>query len=134
VYHSADPKDQSQYSFNCHAFLDNTSLCILEISINVATGSSVNSSFHWLLIHKQDLSVRELRLKSRDDSNWVQERFFDIGYLKYNASEGIFIPAGNQQMHPLALQECSDIPAAYLNAVAQWTQGYQQSKDGTTNY
>jgi hypothetical protein len=114
--------------------MDNTSLCILEISLNLAASSSLNRSFHWLLINKQELSVRELRLKSRDDSSWVQERFFDIGYLKYNSSEGIFIPAGNHEMHPLSLQDCSQVPEKYVNAVAQWASGNQQSKDGTTGY
>jgi hypothetical protein len=116
VYNPAD----LMRSFNCHAFLDNTTICILEISVKTPALNFVPRSFHWILIHKLDLSVRELSLKARDDSNWVQERFFDMGYLKYNSSEGIFISAPANELHPLQPRDCSHVPEMYLSAVEAW--------------
>jgi hypothetical protein len=106
--------------FDCHSYLDNTTLAILEISTKVNFSDPTSKSYHWLLINKSTLQVKVLQLHSRDDSTYVQERFFDIGYLKYDANTGVFIPQNSQELHPLENLTCNDIPKILLKAVENY--------------
>ena len=104
-----------QIDFDCHEFFDNTNLAILEISL--AEDDGEKRRYEWLLISKENLSVKKMELKTRDGSSWVQERFFDLGFLKYDSKSGVFIEAEAKDLHHLKHKGCEDIPEAYLSAV-----------------
>lgn len=104
-------------SFDCHAFLNNTTLAILEISTRTNSPHPATRAYHWLLIDKRTLNVKTLHLNSRDDSTSIQERYFDMGYLKYDAIAGVFIAQDSNEFHPLEHLTCDDIPKNLLGAV-----------------
>jgi len=107
-------------NFNCHSFLDNNTISLLEISVKDNTTAAPTLSFYWLLINKQSLKVTRLQLKSRDDSDSIQERFFDLGYLKYDASTGVFISQHSNELHPLENTSCHHVPDPLLQAVENY--------------
>lgn len=76
----------------------------------------------WLLIHKRQLNVRQLQLKSRDDSSSVHERYFDLGYLKFDAQAGVFIQQQSNELHQLINSNCEGIPEQLLIAVEAYLQ------------
>lgn len=87
-----------QKNFDCRYFLDNHNLCFLEVATPVF-GSEVHlKSYEWLLIYKADQSIKMLSLKFRDESTEVQERYFNLGFLKFSPREGVFIETGNSIM------------------------------------
>ncbi|AOM79369.1 hypothetical protein [Pedobacter steynii] len=104
-----------QIDFDCHEFLDNTNLAILEISLPEEDG--IERSYEWLLIGKESLHIKRMLLKTRDSSSSVQERFFNLGFLKYNSQSGVFIEATAKDLHHLEHKGCDDIPKEYLSAV-----------------
>ena len=104
-----------QIDFDCHEFLDNTNLAILEISL--PEDDSNKRRYEWLLIDKQSLAIKRMNLKTSDSSSSVQERFFDLGFLKYDTESGIFIEAAAKDLHHLEHKGCEDIPKEYLSAV-----------------
>lgn len=107
-----------QIDFDCHDFFDNDTLCILEISL--ANRDAGNRNYKWLLINKLNLSVKPMSLKNRDGSSSVQERFFDLGFLKYDAASGVFIEAVAQDVHRLEHKGCEEIPADYISAIKKY--------------
>ncbi|TCC99916.1 hypothetical protein [Pedobacter psychroterrae] len=104
-----------QIDFHCHEFLDNTNLAILEISLQENDGNE--RRYEWLLIGKENLCIERMLLKTRDSSSSVQERFFDLGFLKYDSQSGVFIEAAAKDLHHLEHKGCDDIPQEYLSAV-----------------
>lgn len=106
-----------QKNFDCRYFLDNHDLCILEITTPHTPSISNQNSYEWLLLHKADRSIEVLSLKSRDESTEVQERYFNLGYLKFNPKEGIFIETGNKGQHPLETGNFKGMPVEYQLAV-----------------
>ncbi|HKG06930.1 MAG TPA: hypothetical protein VKB19_10755 [Pedobacter sp.] len=111
-----------QIDFDCHEFLDNTNLAILEISLSENDGNK--RRYEWLLISKETLSVKRMELKTRDGSCLVPERFFDLGLLKYDSKTGVFIEAATKDLHHLEHKGCEDIPKAYLSAVSAYLLEY----------
>jgi len=107
-----------QIDFDCHEFFDNASLAILEISLRDDEGNK--RRHEWLLISKENLLVKRMELKTRDGSSWVQERFFDLGFLKYDSNSGVFIEAEAKDTHHLEHLGCDDIPKAYLAGVSTY--------------
>jgi hypothetical protein len=104
-----------QIDFDCHDFFDNTNLCILEISL--PEDGSNGRRYEWLLISKENLSIKRMLLRNRDSSSSVQERFFDLGFLKFDTQSGVFIEAAAKDLHHLEHKGCEDIPKDYLYAV-----------------
>jgi|GEM_PF-1235804 len=104
-------------SFQCHSYLDNNSVCILEVSIPDDRNGYPIRDFHWFLFQKTSLTFQEMQLKSADASSSVQERFFDLGYLKYKGDEGVFIVQQQPVIHPLRLIESKQVPDTYLTVV-----------------
>ena len=45
---------------------------------------------------------------------------FDLGYLKYDPSSGVFIEKYNSGQHPLENKNCSEVPEIYLNSIAEF--------------
>lgn len=109
-------------SFDCHSFLDNHIFAIVEISTEDPSIHANGKNYQWLLVHKVQLTVSKLQLKSRDDSAAVHERFFDMGYLKFDSSAGVFITQEKQELHPLSNLSCKDIPPVLLEAVENYLQ------------
>ena len=107
-------------NFNCHSFLDNKTISLLEISIKDNSTHAPTIIFHWLLINKQSLKVNSLQLRSRDDSDSIQERFFDLGYLKYDSSTGVFISQKTHELHTLENTNCHHVPGPLLQAVESY--------------
>lgn len=107
-----------QIDFDCHEFLDNTTLAILEISL--AEDDGQKRRYEWLLISKENLSVKRMELKTKDGSSWVQERFFDLGFLKYDSESGVFIESAAMDLHHLEHKGCEEIPKTYLSAVSAY--------------
>lgn len=106
-----------QNNFDCRYLLDNHNICILEVALPVFNQVSLQKNYRWLLLNKADQSVKLLSLQSRDDSNEIQERYFNLGYLKFNPKEGIFIETGNKGQHPLKNKDYESIPLEYLKTV-----------------
>lgn len=104
-----------QIDFACHEFLDNTNLVILEISL--PEGNDDKRRYEWLLINKHSLAIQRMTLKTKDSSSSVQERFFDLGFLKYDTQSGVFIEAAGKDFHHLEHKGCEDVPEEYLLAV-----------------
>jgi hypothetical protein len=104
-----------QIDFDCHDFFDNTNLAILEISVPGIPGDK--RRYQWLLIDKENLFIKRMLLKTTDSSSTVQERFFDLGFLKYSSGSGVFIQAAAKDLHHLEHKGCDTIPEEYLSAV-----------------
>jgi len=119
----------TQNSFDCLCFLDNQNICILQISRPQDSGSGYLKHDEWLLLQKTDMSIKSMSLRSRDDSYEVQERYFNLGYLKYTPKEGIFIELANTGQHPLQTRNCEVIPAPYLSAVKNYMEHYSRQND-----
>lgn len=107
-----------QIDFDCHDFFDNTNLCIMEISVTDVDAHK--RRYEWLLIDKSNLSIKPMSLKTRDGSASVQERFFDLGFLKYDATSGVFIETVDKDVHPLEHKGCEEIPSDYISAVTKY--------------
>lgn len=120
-YNSLTKNMNKLNNFDCHSFLDNDTFVIIEIS---TTSSSQNSEkyYQWLLVHKAQLTVRKLQLKSRDDSATIHERYFDLGYLKFDAQAGVFISQQNNELCPLSNSSCDGIPQVLLQAIENYLQ------------
>lgn len=90
-------------------FLDNGSLCIIETKW---LGQS-----QWILLHKKTLEITTLTFGSKDNSAEVEERFFDLGYLKFDSRTGVFIEKYNAALHHLENKSSEKVPEIYLNAI-----------------
>lgn len=84
-------------AFNFRRVLENTDHYLVEVK---RTGNvDILLDFQWLKISKDLDQINSLNLKTIDSSYQVEERFFDEGYLKFNASTGIFIEKFNSGQH-----------------------------------
>jgi len=90
-------------------FLDNGSLCIIE---TIWLGQS-----QWVLLHKKTLEIKTLQVGSKDNSAEVEERFFDMGYLKFDSRQGVFIEKYNAALHHLENRTSENVPETYLNMI-----------------
>lgn len=107
-----------QVDFDCHDFFDNPKRAILEISLPEDDGSK--RRYEWLLINKESLCIKRMLLKTRDSSSSVQERFFDLGFFKYDSQSGVFIETAAKDLHHLEHKVGEDIPEEYLSAVTSY--------------
>jgi len=102
-------------AFSCNRILENTDHYLLEVERN-----SINSFFpnlEWFKISKDLLQVTPLNLKALDSSYDIEERFFDEGYLKFNATTGVFIEKFNSGQHKYQLLECSDVSNTFTKTL-----------------
>jgi len=90
-------------------FLDNGSLCIIETTW---LGQS-----QWILLHKKTLDIKTLQFGSKDNSAEVEERFFDLGYLKFDSRQGVFIEKYNAALHHLDNKSGEKVPEAYMSVI-----------------
>lgn len=110
-----------QKDFECHDFFDNTNLCILQISW--VDHTTQEKRLEWLLVTKITASIKKMQLRNSDASRAVQERYFDLGFLKYGGSSGVFIESAAKDLHHLAHKACEDIPTDYLLAIRAYLDG-----------
>jgi len=109
-----------QLSFECHSFLDNPKLCVMEISQLVKNGPKKIRRFQSLLIRKSDLSIRKMELKSTRLINSRQERQFDTGHLVFDPNRGLFTDSKNHKLHQMNNLGLEDIPNDYLLAISEF--------------
>ncbi len=72
-------------NFQCLYFLDSDMFCIVEIKrTELSIDALKKDRFKWLMINKKTAVIKELRFQSMDSSHAIEERFFDLGYLKFD--------------------------------------------------
>jgi len=107
-------------TFECLHYLDNHSICILEICHVVTTHENEPGVFVWLLIDKKNSQVKPLRSKAIDLAHHQGERYFDLGYLKYDHTRGTFIEEFDASRHGLEVCSCDQVPQYILSLVQHW--------------
>lgn len=107
-----------QTDLECLLFLENNSFSILEIKHKSQT--------KWLRIDSINMKVDQLTEQSSDSSQDVEERFFDLGYLKFNRLTGIFIEKYNSAQHSLLVKTGTEVPLSHLIAVDEFLHGRLQ--------
>ncbi len=84
-------------SINFVRVLENTDHFLIEVK-KVDIGD-VYENRYWLKVNKDQLHINILNLRAIDSSRDIEERFFEEGYLKFNAEKGIFIEKFNSGQH-----------------------------------
>nr|WP_121271085.1 hypothetical protein [Pedobacter schmidteae] len=108
-------------NFECLYFLDTDKLCVIEIkTLSSSTFTLQKKQYQWLLINKENLSIKKLRFKSMDSSHEIEERFFDLGYLKFDAQKGVYISKEDAVQHPLKNTNCNQIPETIVDAITAY--------------
>ncbi|QIL41198.1 hypothetical protein G7074_19160 [Pedobacter sp. HDW13] len=89
-------------------FLDGISICILEAKFTEQVSKA--AKYQWLLIYKNPLKITPLTFHAMDSSGKIEERFFDLGYLKFDSEKGIFIKKNNKAQHNLLNTKQDNLP------------------------
>ncbi|MDR6786535.1 hypothetical protein ABIE26_005279 [Pedobacter africanus] len=113
---------KTMINFECLYFLDSPQLCIIEISTTDLL-AEVQDHYQWLLINKMTLDVKELQFKAMDASHEIEERFFDLGYLKFDTEKGVYISKEPAAQYPLQNTSCDAIPGDIMEAIARHLNG-----------
>jgi len=104
--------------FECLFFLENSLLYIVEIKrTDLAEDADIAEKFKWLMINKDNLAIKELHFNSMDSSGEIEERYFQEGYLKFNATTGTFIEKYNSAQHPLDRRLDFRLQDALVNSI-----------------
>lgn len=83
-------------------FFEGEGLIIMEVKRNdMPDGADLAEIFHWLYLEKISGSLVKLWFRSMDSSADIEERFFEQGYLKFNAREATYIEKYNSAQHKL---------------------------------
>lgn len=109
-----------QLPFECHSFLDNPKICVMEISQVVKTTPRKVRRFQSLLIRKSDLYVKKMELQSTRLINSKQERHYDIGHLVFDPNKGVFTDSENHNLHQMNNIGPDGIPEDYLTAISEF--------------
>lgn len=108
-------------SFECLYYLENIYLLIIEIKrSDLAENAGKNQKFKWLKIDKENLDITTLHFISMDSSGEIEERYFEQGYLKFNATIGTFIEKYNSAQHPLGRRMDCSLTNTLQNTVADF--------------
>ncbi|MBB5440102.1 hypothetical protein HDC92_003800 [Pedobacter sp. AK017] len=108
-------------SFECLYFLDNQQLCIVEIKLNnVLSATEKKDHYKWLLINKRTMDVKEMRFNAMDSTAQIEERFFDLGYLKFDAQKGVYISKDPKEQYQLEKANCETVPEMIADAIAAY--------------
>ena len=104
--------------FECLFFLENSLLYIVEIKrTDLAEEADIAEKLKWLIINKDTLAISELHFNSMDSSGEIEERYFQEGYLKFNATTGTFIEKYNSAQHPLDRRLDFRLQDALVNSI-----------------
>jgi hypothetical protein len=107
--------------FNCLYYLENDTICILEIKrTDLPENADIAERFRWLQLKIASLKVESLEFRSMDRSDNVEERFFEQGYLKFNPETGTFIEKFNSAQHKLEVKNINTFPSAYKNVICDF--------------
>lgn len=107
-------------AFKCLYLLENFYLHILEIKrTDLEETAPASAMFRWLKIDKETNLVTDLSFRSMDSAGEVEERYFEEGFLKFNATIGTFIEKFNSAQHPLQRKPNSDFNEALEIAIAE---------------
>ncbi|MHA4895866.1 hypothetical protein ACXZ1K_14020 [Pedobacter sp. PWIIR3] len=105
-------------AFKCLRYLENGTLSILEIKrTDLSSDAEVNDVYKWLQVDKFSFRVSQLSVGFVDSSGYVEERFFDTGYLKFNPEQGTFIEKFNSAQHSLRNHSGNDLPVEMQGAI-----------------
>lgn len=105
-------------AFKCLRYLENGTLSILEIKrTDLAADAELNDVYKWLQVDKFSFEVSPMAFRSMDSSGYVEERFFDQGYLKFNPEQGTFIEKFNSAQHNLKNHNSTELPSEVQGAV-----------------
>ena len=108
-------------NFECLYFLDNDLFCIVEIKLtDLPIDAPRKDRFKWLMINKKTAIIKELHFQSMDSSHAIEERFFDLGYLKFDSEKGVFISKEPQAQHPLENAANNEIPHEIVEVVSKY--------------
>ncbi len=107
-------------SFVCHYFLESPSIYLVEIKRNDLSLGEVAPNYQWLSIHKTTFKITPLTVRFVDSSAAIEERFFEEGYLKFNATHGTFIEKFNSAQHPLIQIHQIEIPSSINQAIVNF--------------
>ncbi|WP_147273638.1 hypothetical protein [Pedobacter chinensis] len=108
-------------TFECLYFLDNFYLAIVEVKRNgLAESATAAEKFHWIRYDRETRTIVPLAFRSMDSAGEVEERYFEQGYLKFNAAIGTFIEKYNSAQHPLNRISCSELPEEISSAITDY--------------
>lgn len=102
-------------AFNCRRVLENSDHYLVEVKHTDHT--DFLSHFHWLKISKDFVQIDALNLKTGDSTYQVEERFFEEGYLKFNATNGIFIEKFNSGQHHYQLLNDPELDSTFMQLI-----------------
>ncbi|WP_316810900.1 hypothetical protein [Pedobacter heparinus] len=113
-------------NFECLYFLDSDMFCIVEIKrTELPIYALKKDRFKWLMINKKTAVIKELRFQSMDSSHAIEERFFDLGYLKFDSEKGIFISKETQAQHHLENTAGNEIPSEIVTLIVKHLNSYE---------
>lgn len=106
--------------------LENGTHHILEIKrTDLESDADVSDVHKWMYIDKASLTINQLWFSSMDAASGVEERYFDQGYLKFNASEGTFIEKFNSAQHQLINKGKEKLPPPLTVAIEKYLSDLQ---------
>lgn len=107
--------------FKCLSFLDTDQLCIVEIKLpDIHFEFGQKERYKWLLINKENLTIKEMEFKSMDSAHEIEERFFDLGYLKFDYQKGVYISKEPALQYPLENTSCETVPDTIIGAITNF--------------
>jgi hypothetical protein len=76
-----------------------------------------------IVINKTGLDVKELEFKSMNSSNQIEERFFDLGYLKFDTQKGVYISKEPTTPYALENNNPEQVPTQIMEATTWYLNG-----------
>jgi hypothetical protein len=117
------PQPYLTASISCKRILENTDHYLMEVK-KIDVGE-IYENYYWLKITKDQFDVSPLNLKAIDSSREVEERFFDEGYLKFSADQGIFIEKFNSGQHQYQILNNVEAENMFMPALQSYFAEYK---------
>ena len=115
-------------TFDCLYFLENQQLYIIEVKrTGIPEHSTADEKFKWLKIDRETLEVQQLNFRSMDSSGQVEERYFEEGFLKFNANSGTYIEKYNSGQHQLENMSEQAPPKSVIDAIGMYVMHLQET-------
>ena len=97
-------------TFQCLYLLANPHLGLIEVKrLDVPEDAPTADRFFWLRLDRQSSEISRLDFRSMDSAAEVQERYFEQGFLKFNATTGTYIEKYNSAQHSLDNLGCDNL-------------------------
>lgn len=108
----------------CLTFLDTETQSVIEIELTELPIKPVQKYLRqWFLINKSNLDIKALQFKSMDSSGYIEERFFDLGYLKFDDQKGVYISKEPTMYYQLKNNNPEKVPQQTMEALARYLNG-----------